>query len=145
MKYKSTWLFATLACFCALFLFPAFAHAQEAAPIVPISLTPEYQNFVLNMLTSLIAKYPVLATLVGILGSMRLWAKPLSAFVHGIVELTPSKTDDGMWASVYDFLTLTATGKTLAWLLDYVTSIKIVPPAPKPSVTIQEQAPTTAS
>jgi hypothetical protein len=127
---KLNWLFAFVACIGALFI-SGFAHAQEitAAPEMPITLTPEAQNFVLDLFTGLIAKYPVLATLVAILGSMRVWAKPFFSAVHALVQLTPSKTDDGWWASAYDFFTLTPTGKTLAWLLDYVASIKLVPPA----------------
>ena len=122
-------------------LFAAVAHAQPAtsdlvlrtpAADAPAFVTPEAQNFLLTFITALAVKYPFIATVITLLGTLRLWLKPVFSAIHAIVDLTPTKLDDGYWAKAYDFFTATATGRFLAWLLDYVASIKLVPPGGKP-------------
>ncbi len=84
------------------------------------------QAFVLNFAQS----HPWLASLIAFMGACRVAAKPISSIVHSIVELTPSKRDDGL---LTDFLAWfqTPLGSKAAYALDWLTSIKIVPPAPK--------------
>ena len=122
-----TYIRLLFAAFVGLFL-ATFAFAQD--PTAPVSIPPDAQNFILNFFVTLAASHPWVATVITVLGSMRLWAKPLFGFVHSVIEMTPTKTDDGFWAAAYDFFTVNPLGKTLAWLLDFVGSIKIVPPAP---------------
>ena len=116
-------------------LFAAVAHAQPAADpaaAAPAFVTPEAQNFILGLFTTLAVKFPFVASLIALLGTMRLWAKPVFTAVHAIVDLTPTKIDDGYWAKAYDWFTGTTSGRFAAWLLDYVASIKLVPPGGKP-------------
>lgn len=119
-----------LAVLAALFV-ATFALAEDvAASGAPLS--NEAQGFILSLLTSAVVKWPVLSTLVAFVGSMRLWAKPLFSLVHSVIELTPSKWDDDLWAKAYDFFTANPVGKTLAWLLDWLGSVKVVPPGAQP-------------
>lgn len=134
MKTFRSWfsLIAVAVLFCALLSIPA-TYAQSVAPVqgdtqVSQLLTPETQNFVLNILTVLVAKYPWLATIIAVVGSMRLWAKPVFSALHALALLTPSKWDDGLWERLNTFFTDTAAGKFLAYLLDWFASIKVVPP-----------------
>jgi hypothetical protein len=125
-KLRLLSVFACFACFAGL---AAVAHAQDSAPA---PLSAETQNFLLTFITALAVKYPFIATVITLLGTLRLWLKPVFSAVHAIVDLTPTKLDDGYWAKAYDFFTSTATGRFLAWLLDYVASIKLIPPGGKP-------------
>lgn len=73
------------------------------------------------ILTALIAKYPVLASIVGVVGILRLLLKPLFSFFHSFVLATPTPKDDALLSTV-------ETSKTysiVAFLLDYIGSIKI--------------------
>lgn len=126
-------LFVVLAC--SLALFPLL-YGQNGAAVQPIQQTETsaLPDLILGALAVLAQKYPWVATIITILGSMRLWAKPLFSLIHTIVDLTPTKTDDTMWAKVHSFLTDTAIGKSLSYLLDWIGSIKVTPPAPKPEV-----------
>lgn len=105
-------------------------HAQAPISDLPSSISPaapEAQNLILGLFLSLAAQYPGLATIITVLGSMRLWAKPLFAAVHAVIDATPSKYDDGLWARAYGFFTDNKIGRALAWLLDYAGSIKLPP------------------
>lgn len=123
---------------CSLLVVPAI-YAQNALPVQPDTQTlapisPETQNFVLSLVTVAVAKYPWLATIIAIIGSMRLWAKPVFAALHALVDLTPSKWDDGLFNTLGIFFTENPTGKLIAFLLDWVGSVKLTPPTAKPSV-----------
>lgn len=111
------------------------------APSTPVGA----DNPVLVLLGDLAVKYPLIATVIAVLGSMRLWAKPVFSAVHALVELTPSKADDGWWAGIYNYLTNTPSGRTLNWVLDYVASIKVVPPTKKAEPTPQAEPPLQSS
>lgn len=132
MKTKLNPMLTLAVCGLAFLFLPVQAFAQEAAPAAADPISPEAQNFILQLLTGLTVKYPIIATLVGLMGTMRLWAKPVFSIVHQVIALTPSQWDDGLWASGYDFLTVNPIGKALAWLLDWVASIKLTPPGAAP-------------
>jgi len=113
----------------------AVSFAQTpATDATALTLSPDTQNVILSVLTKLMASHPWVATLLAFMGTMRAWAKPVSSLVHSIVDLTPSKTDDSLLNSVTSFFTDTPLGRFLAYLLDWLTSIKIQPPAAKPPV-----------
>ncbi len=112
-------------------LLAAVAHAQPAAA-APAFADADTSNFILHLFTSLAVKFPFVATLIALAGTMRLWAKPVFTAVHAIIDLTPTKLDDGYWAKAYGWFTGTTSGRFTAWLLDYVASIKLVPPGGKP-------------
>lgn len=125
-------LFVLAALLVPLLLIPA-TYAQNPAPVQPETqvLSPETQNFILNLLTVLVAKYPWLATVITVIGSMRLWAKPVFSALHALTDITATKWDDGLWSRMYVFFTQHPMGRILAYLLDWLGSVKIQPPAPK--------------
>lgn len=138
MKTTNRPLIVGLLALCSLLLAPCSLLAQAsdvaAAAAVPAALGPvlpvEAQNFILELLGKLMISHPWVATLVAVLGSMRLWAKPVFSLVHTIIDATPSKYDDGIWAALYAFFTVNPVGKFLAYLLDWFASVKITPAAP---------------
>lgn len=90
----------------------------------------QIQAFVLTFAQS----HPAVASLIAFMGACRVAAKPISSIVHGIVELTPSQRDDGLLTSFLAWFQ-TPLGIKVAYGLDWLTSIKIVPPA-KPIVVV---------
>lgn len=73
------------------------------------------------ILSELIAKYPVLASVVGVVGILRLIFKPLFSFFHSYVLATPTSRDD-------EFLVKVEKSKfysVIVFLLDYIGSIKL--------------------
>lgn len=108
-------------------LFAVACFAQDsAAASAPVS--PAVQSAIAEFLAAAVVKWPVLSTIIAVIGSMRLWAKPVFGLLHQIVELTPTKWDDGLWAKAYDFFTRNSVGVLIAWALDYFGSIKVIPP-----------------
>ena len=116
-------------------LFAPIAYAAQmiASPVLaaePTTLIPvEAQNAVLGFFLKLAASHAWFATVLSFMALSRVWAKPVSSFIHTVIDLTPSKADDGMLNSVMLFFTANSIGKFLAYLIDWLTSIKIVPPA----------------
>lgn len=116
---------------------PILAQVQPSAADLPASdvnqpgpdaaTVKAVENFLPGFLTALIAKFPWLASIILFMGSMRVWAKPVFAALHAIVGMTTTKVDDGYWDKFTKFLQSPA-GAWLHWLLDYVCSIKLVPP-----------------
>ena len=75
------------------------------------------EQFILD----LVAKYPLIAGVVMVIGVFRAIFKPLMTLVEAYVQSTPSTKDDEAVASF-------KTGKiyaALVWLVDYTTSIKL--------------------
>lgn len=104
------------------------AYAQADASPAPLA-SNDAMNFILVFITNLAAKYPVVATVLTIMGSARLWMKPVSSIVHQIVELTPSKRDDGALTAVLAFFNENPVGRFLAYLFDWLLSVKIQKPS----------------
>ncbi|HTJ78496.1 MAG TPA: hypothetical protein VL357_05830 [Rariglobus sp.] len=143
MKSKSTsaaplfaWLLAALSIAFVLALFsPATTHAATAAAGSTITADPSTvvpdaaQNVILTFFLKLAVAHPLVATLLSLMGTARTWAKPVSSIIHTVVDLTPSTTDNGWLNTLMSWFTTTTTGKTVAYIIDWVTSIKIVPPA----------------
>lgn len=115
----------------ALVAFVLTAGLALAADLVAAPAAPDAQNFVLTFLTNLIQSSPKVATLIGVLGTMRLWAKPAFSIVHSIVDMTPSTRDDALIGQAVNWFATSTTGRGIAYALDYLTSIKIVPIQPK--------------
>ena len=65
--------------------------------------------------------YPVMVKIVMIVGTMRLFMKPLFTFVGEVVLLTPSNRDDLFLAKVM----ASKAYKVLTFVLDYIASIKL--------------------
>lgn len=114
-------------------LFAVACFAQDSAVASPVS--PAAQSVISELLAAAVIKWPVLSSIIAFIGTMRLWAKPVFSFLHEVVETTPSKWDDGLWAQAFDFFTKNRIGIFLAWALDYFGSVKILPPGSVPRVT----------
>ena len=97
---------------------------SDPTTVIPV----ESQNYLLELFLKLAITHSWLATVFAVMGTLRAAAKPLSTFVHFFVNLTPSPVDNGVLDSLMKFFTETTTGKFLAYLIDWLTSIKIVPP-----------------
>lgn len=97
------------------------ATATDALPV-------EDQNLVLGFLLKLIGTHPWIATVIAFMGICRTGAKPIFSFIHFVVDTTPSKSDDGLLNSVCLWFTVNPIGRSLAFLIDWFTSIKIVAP-----------------
>lgn len=74
-----------------------------------------------NAILSLVSGYPIVASIIFVIGSLRFIVKPIMKAVDDIVLATPSPDDDSLWAKIK-----TSTWfKALLWIIDYASSIKI--------------------
>ena len=109
------------------------AAAIDAGSVItaqPTSIfTPETENIILGFFLKLAQDHGWLATLLAVMAMMRLWAKPVSSIIHQVVDLTPTTWDNGVLNSFARFFNENALGRVLAYVLDWLTSIKITPPA----------------
>jgi hypothetical protein len=89
----------------------------------------EYLQLLLSgavtFLSGFASNHPALAAVFMGIGMARSIFKPLSSFVHSIVEVTPSTKDNEMLTKAEG----SAVYKWLLYALDYIASIKIVPKA----------------
>lgn len=76
-------------------------------------LTPFFQDVAL--------KYPLLLTLISIMGVCSAIFKPTMSLLEAFVLATPSKTDD---EELHKFQE-SKVYKTLVWLVDYIARVKI--------------------
>lgn len=97
------------------------------SPVIP----NEIEGMVLSAFAKLVAKHSWLATVIIFMGMLRFFAKPLFSMIHAFIDLSPSKTDDNAFNSLLKFFNENPLGKTLAFALDWLTSIKIKAPASK--------------
>lgn len=77
------------------------------------------EEFIIGLAT----KYPVLVSILSMVGMLRLIFKPLMGFLHSVADVTPSAKDNEILAEVEG----SKFYKSLVWFLDYVASIKILP------------------
>lgn len=118
----------------ALLAVSLFAQDAEAIPkAIPVAeaygggdeVAP---NVALDFFKALTADHAWLATLIVIMGALRAVAKPLFSLIHSIIDVTPSTWDNGVVSRITNFFLLNPVGKTIAYVLDWLTSIKIKPP-----------------
>lgn len=74
-----------------------------------------------ELLLELVMKHPALMTVVAVVGTFRLVFKPLVAGIKAVVAASPSKADD----AVVEKVEASKAFKTMAWLADYLLSIKL--------------------
>lgn len=98
--------------------------AADASAVLPI----EAQNIILNLLLSLAQSHPWIATVITVIGSARIWAKPAFSLVHWVIDLTPGTSDNALLDRLVAWFH-GPLGSKVAYLLDWVLSIKIIPPA----------------
>lgn len=76
-----------------------------------------------QLLLDLVAKYPVLASIVGVVGLLRLIIKPIMVALKSIVESTETPKDNELLTKVEE----SKVYKAVIFLLDYLASVKIPP------------------
>lgn len=74
-----------------------------------------------EILIGLVAKYPIVATVLSIIGLIRLLVKPIMEIIKAYVQFTPTKEDDSF---VNKVISSSAYNKFL-FVLDWLFSIKI--------------------
>lgn len=87
---------------------------------IPVESAGSAPSWVLDLVT----KYPWLATVITVIGILRLVLKPAFVFFHEVVKATPSVKDDELLAKV-------ESSPVLKWVLiglDWFASIKVVHP-----------------
>lgn len=72
-------------------------------------------------IVQLATQFPVLASIIFVMGLMRLVFKPLMEIIHNVVATTESPKDDAVLAKIESSIPF----KVLAFLVDYIGSIKI--------------------
>ncbi len=72
-------------------------------------------------------QYPTVATIIMIIGTLRLIMKPLMSFLHQLVAITPGTGDDQLLDEVEHSQIYT----TFMYILDWFASIKPPPTAKK--------------
>lgn len=83
----------------------------------------QYQGivqFILDQFVALSVRYPVIASIIVVMGSMRFWAKPAIEFGRKIVAMTATKKDDEFLEKAEKHPVV----KGILWAVDYVLSIK---------------------
>jgi hypothetical protein len=129
-KYRLSVLFALICTLIISLLIVPLAHAAGIDPGSTLAADPttvipvETQNAVLALFLKLVVAHSWIATGIAVMAMLRVWTKPLSSAFHALIDLTPTKYDD----SVMAWFSTSATGKFIAYLVDWITSIKIVPP-----------------
>lgn len=102
-----------------LFLAPFALMSQEAIPLAPDLAADLARPLVVRV----VENHPWVASLLILIGSLRLICKPIMSLVRARVALTPTTEDDAQLQRVMSSWWYQA----LAWTLDFVASIKIVP------------------
>ena len=78
-------------------------------------------EFFLGLASSLLAKYPVVASIFMGMGVARSIFKPLSLFLHSVADATPGKKDNELLEKAES----SKIWKGLVLALDYLASIKL--------------------
>jgi hypothetical protein len=104
-----------------LFLAPFALMSQEAIPLAP-DLAADLAR---PLVVQVVENHPWVATLLLLIGSLRLVCKPLMSLVRARVAATPGTDDDVQLQRI----TASWWYQALAWTLDFVASIKIAAPA----------------
>ena len=74
-----------------------------------------------QMVLGFVQQYPWIATILLVMGGMRVLFKPVFSVFHAYVEFTPSPRDN----LILDNVEKSAYYKAVVWVLDFVGSIKI--------------------
>lgn len=78
-------------------------------------------DFILGIATSLFSSHPAFASLLMIVGILRVTMKPLMLLIETLVVATPTKLDDGMYKSMIE----SELYKAFVFAIDWLASIKL--------------------
>lgn len=118
-------IFVLLLALLGLFLTPLAVMSQEAIPLPPELAADLARPLVVRVVQS----HPWVASLLILIGSLRLLFKPIMSLVRSRIAATPTTEDDAQLQRVMSSWWYQA----LAWTLDFVASIKIAPPIQQPA------------
>jgi hypothetical protein len=118
-------IFVLLLAILGLFLAPLAVMSQEAIPLAPDLAADLARPLVVQVVES----HPWVASLLILIGSLRLLFKPIMSLVRSRIAATPTTDDDAQLQRVMSSWWYQA----LAWTLDFVASIKIAPPIQPPA------------
>lgn len=93
------------------------AQVSEAVP--PVAATE-----LVDRVATLATQHPWIATALMVVGWCRLIVKPFFTFLHEVVKVTPSESDDQWLAKVES----SRIYKALVWALDWLFSVKLIHP-----------------
>lgn len=74
-----------------------------------------------QIIVELVQKFPIAASIVGVVGVARIIFKPLMTFAHAIVDATSSQKDNEFLIKVEG----SKIYKGVAYVMDYLVSIKL--------------------
>ena len=74
-----------------------------------------------NLIETYGAQYPAVVSIIAIVGTLRLFVKPVMAAIEQIVAATPTKEDDKFLKELKE----SEAYKWFVFLLDWLTSIKL--------------------
>jgi hypothetical protein len=98
--------------------------APEAAqPVAPADAPAQINEGLTDKIIALAERYPVVASLLLLLGALRFVIKPVMTAIHFFVASTESKKDDEMLAKVEHSWLFTG----FLFLVDWIASIKLKP------------------
>lgn len=78
-------------------------------------------DFILSIATSLFSSHPAFASLLMVVGILRVVMKPLMMFIETLVIATPTKLDDGVYKSMVE----SELYKAFVFVIDWLASIKL--------------------
>jgi hypothetical protein len=76
---------------------------------------------IIQMILGFVSKYPIVATILMVMGVLRAVNKPLFALVRAFVASTPSAKDD----AILDKVEQSKIKKSIEFALDYLASVKL--------------------
>lgn len=75
-----------------------------------------------QLIMDLSAKFPFVMSALALMGAVRLLNKPIFAFLHAFVEVTPTEKDNQILGKVEE----SKFYKGLCFVLDYLFSVKLI-------------------
>lgn len=76
---------------------------------------------IISFLITLVSKYPITATIIGVMGTARLILKPVMTCLHAIAESTETTKDNEFLKKLEEHKVF----KAISFILDYAFSIKV--------------------
>lgn len=74
-----------------------------------------------EIIINIVESYPILASIIAVMGTARLFIKPLMSFAHEFVIITESKKDDEILKEIEE----SKYYKWILYVLDWFASIKV--------------------
>lgn len=79
------------------------------------------EQVIIQFLVGLVSKYPIITSIIMVVGILRAVNKPLMTFLHAVVLATPTNKDDELLGKVEG----SKIYGIVSFVLDYIASIKL--------------------